>query len=190
MSEPVRESEFIETASGKVYFLGRWPDSGQPCVCCRADGGNTIVNADADVLWEACVNGPKCVECRAPLAFYRGYRDWQKREAAGLCFSCDHWLGLIAPDASVAVIDGFRYSISPDQPEGFRGFIGHGGAEFVIRFDDGREVTTRNLWANGRVPPHFSARIPNNARFIKASNHAGYVGFGSAAGARSEMAGA
>lgn len=188
MQQPIRESGFLEARGGAVYFLGRWPDAETWCVVSRdGEGGSfasTRTEADAKALWDACVTGAKCVECAAPLALGRCLSGWEQREADGVCHSCDFWRGLVSGGPNVAVIGGFRYSIAPDAPKGFRGFIGHGGAEFVIRFTDGREVITHNLWANGRVPPHFVGRIPDNATFVKAARAGGYIGSGSAVGIR------
>ena len=36
----------------------------------------------------------------------------------------------------------------------------------MIRFTDGREVITHNLWHQGTIPKHFRARLPDNAVFV------------------------
>lgn len=46
-------------------------------------------------------------------------------------------------------------------------FRGYGGRKFHIKFFDGREVVTTNLWHNGEVPEEYYSRIPDNAIFIR-----------------------
>jgi len=83
----------------------------------------------------------------------------------GKCFECSLWeerLPLVGqPD--VAIIDGTFYTIGDeDDTSPFRGF---GGDKFVIRFKDGREVTTTNLWCGGEVSDYWKPKFPNNADF-------------------------
>jgi hypothetical protein len=61
------------------------------------------------------------------------------------------------------VIDHNLYYIS-DEESIVRGF---GGARFTIIFDDGKVVTTTNLWHNGSIPSHLWDRFPNTAKFEK-----------------------
>lgn len=62
-------------------------------------------------------------------------------------------------------IDGEHYVICNEFPPA-GSFRGHSGRKFTIRFNDGREVTTTNLWAQGTVPAEFKDDLPDNARFI------------------------
>lgn len=89
--------------------------------------------------------------------------------AARLCHTCNFWNKRHSELASgqFAIIDGRAYFIKPDEAEGYQGFVGFGGAKHVIRFNDGREVVSRNLWFNGDVPDHWRARLPDNARFVE-----------------------
>ena len=45
--------------------------------------------------------------------------------------------------------------------------LGFGGAEFLVRLDDGREFFTDNNWSRGTVPPHLRKLLPSNAVFMK-----------------------
>lgn len=142
--------------------------------------GNHLLDAldyFADVL-----RGPRCVECGDPRNYGRWNDGTQARmDAQGVCLTCLFWRDRVAEHGpKVAIVDGERFSISPDMPRGYQGFIGHGGAEFRIRFHDGRNVVTRNLWAQGRVPDHFRDRLPNNAVFLRIGEYGGYCGTGSA----------
>jgi hypothetical protein len=131
----------------------------------------------ADVLL-----GPRCVECGDPAKaswFYDSRRPQMER--ACVCSTCYFWREKLREHGpNVAIVSGERFTIQPDQPRGYRGFLGHGGAEFRIRFHDGREVVTRNLWAQGRVPDHFRERLSNNAVFVRVGEYAGYRGSGTA----------
>ena len=44
-------------------------------------------------------------------------------------------------------------------------FQGFGGAEFRIRFNDGYEVITHNLWCQGEPEGSWKEKFPNNADF-------------------------
>ena len=45
--------------------------------------------------------------------------------------------------------------------------LGFGGAEFVVKLDDGREFFTDNNWHRGEVPPHLRKLLPANAVFLR-----------------------
>jgi hypothetical protein len=62
------------------------------------------------------------------------------------------------------VVNNVHYIIVPDTNSRFQG---HGGAVFEIAFHDGRRVTSRNLWTQGKIPPKWRDRFPNNAEFIQ-----------------------
>lgn len=89
-----------------------------------------------------------------------------------LCFNCAfwHWQHDLdsndpARQGNVAVIDGNHYVLGPDNnvnwPSGFC------GARFYIRFNDGREVSTNNLWGQGKIPTHLRHLFPDNAVFVE-----------------------
>lgn len=90
----------------------------------------------------------------------------------GKCWDCYFWsekVGWITDPHyadRVARIDGHHYVISPE--DGNRGMRGFGGQRFVIAFNDGRQVTTTNLWHQGEMPAFWRERLPDNARFVAA----------------------
>lgn len=148
------------------------------------DGSSTTWNtgadrADAERLYAEIMAAPRCLECGDPQA-----GKWDKQTTAQmaerqLCFTCNAWTNRQREDASrperVAIINGYHFTISPDQPRGYQGFLGHGGRRFDIRFHDGRDVVTHNLWAQGLIPGHFRDRMPDNAVFVQ-REEVGYVG--------------
>ena len=109
-----------------------------------------------------------------------------------LCMSCLFWTGYVEGNTNPThvVVGGFHYVIEPDR-DTTRGYgcLGHGGARFDIRFFDGREVVSRNLWAQGEIPDHFRDRLVDTAEFVKRGHvpvgnmrpgGGGYIGPGSA----------
>lgn len=84
-----------------------------------------------------------------------------------LCFGCDHWVSLekIGERSDVVRVGGVHYMIGAGTHDG-AGFKGFGGAQFKIKFVDGREAETRNLWCQGTIPHRFRERMPNNAEFL------------------------
>lgn len=95
----------------------------------------------------------------------------KRLEKLQLCFTCDFWWEKIYWRANgdtyegnrVARINNNHYTIHPD---GSAAFEGHGGRKFVIKFDNGDEVTTHNLWHQGEIPKWFRPHLPNNAVFV------------------------
>lgn len=83
----------------------------------------------------------------------------------GECFECSLWrerLSLVGKP-NIAIIDGTMYTIgNEDDPSPFRGF---GGDKFVIKFKDGRQVITTNLWCGGDISEAWKSKFPNNADF-------------------------
>lgn len=80
--------------------------------------------------------------------------------------SDDYWSKQASDRSDAVVIDGVHYRIRPDRPNPGPG-CGYGGRKFTIRFHDGREVRTRNLWYQGPIPPAWRDRLPDNAEFVK-----------------------
>ncbi len=87
------------------------------------------------------------------------------------CFITDFWNDYVkrANEKEIARINGGHYYIENDNTSSF-GFKGYGGNKFIIKFDDGRIVTTKNLWHQGTIPEEFKERLPDNAIFLQ-SNH-------------------
>ena len=105
----------------------------------------------------------KCPTCGKELSEF--FSDEKSMKEHGECFECSLWrerLSLVGnPD--VAIIDGTFYTIGDENdPSPFRGF---GGDKFVIRFKDGREVITTNLWCGGHISEHWKPQFLDNADF-------------------------
>lgn len=91
----------------------------------------------------------------------------EKIAATGLCFYCKHWDDLlnIKDRHDVVRIKGSHYMVgSARSPHRYNGF---GGSRFKIRFNDGREVETVDLWSQGQIADHFKERMPDNAVFVE-----------------------
>lgn len=147
--------------------------------------GNDLLAA-LDYFAELLCDRGRCAEC-GDLRFGEWQASTQQAvDEQGVCFTCWFWRERVKEHGpNVAIVNGHRYTISPDPPRGYQGFVGHGGAEFCIQFHDGRKVVSHNLWAQGRIPRHFHDRLPNNAAFVRRGHKsigafAGYGGPGSA----------
>lgn len=108
----------------------------------------------------------KCPTCGKELGTSSLYSsDERSMKEHGECFECSFWrdrLPLVGKP-NIAIIDGTFYTIDDeDSKDPFRGF---GGDKFVIRFKDGREITTTNLWCGGDIPEYWKPQFPNNADF-------------------------
>lgn len=88
------------------------------------------------------------------------------------CFSCCFWYEWIDKDKlpenkyRSAVIDGSHWHICEEVP-GPKRFRGMGGRTYRIRFADGTEVDTTNLWHQGDIPDIFRDAFPDNAEFVE-----------------------
>ena len=110
----------------------------------------------------------KCPICGNEIG--RFVSDTRAMEEHGKCFSCEIWEDrynkfqkLPKDQHSIAIIDGTFYTIGDENdPSPFRGF---GGDKFVIRFKDGKEIITTNLWCGGDIDPYWQKYLPNNADF-------------------------
>jgi hypothetical protein len=82
------------------------------------------------------------------------------------CFDCSFWvrkINLTGEDiARRVVVEGQHYMVAPEDGS-FKGF---GGRRFHIRFFDGREIDTGNLWHQGIIPVRFREAMPDNAVFV------------------------
>jgi hypothetical protein len=105
-----------------------------------------------------------CKECNEGID--TKYTNGESLRKQRLCFSCDFWYSKIKikDESHVVRVGGTHYMISSDNPpqSSYRGF---GGARYDIRFHDGREVSTTNLWCQGGIPARFKERLPDNAIF-------------------------
>jgi len=112
-----------------------------------------------------------CKICEAAIKF--GFSNDDELKRLQLCYACKFWWDRIEMVSNGDTFEGNRvarilnnhYIVYPDQPIG-SGFLGFGGKEFVIRFRDGTEVTTHNLWHQGAIPERFRSYLPNNADFV------------------------
>ena len=151
----------------------------------------------ARAAWEEITASLPCRECgEHPSGRWTEscMREMRERQ---LCFDCNSWtntLAKITPDH--LVIAGSLYRIGESEQSiarrcswpivngrlapYYQHVLGHGGAEFIIRYHDGRLITTTNLWAGGPIPDHFRERLPDNAEFESREESYAYVGHGSA----------
>ena len=101
-----------------------------------------------------------CKECGV-IENGKWARDVEERLARlNLCHACGFWTNLLGQDS--VRIGGEHYTIGDGKGQ----FRGHSGRAFLIRFLDGREVVTCDLWCQGKIPQHFKSRLPDNAEFI------------------------
>ena len=81
------------------------------------------------------------------------------------CFERNFWLEKIRNKDQYIIVNNEIYAIGEEDSKSiFRGF---GGANYIIKFFDGAEVSTTNLWYCGEIPEEFRDQLPDNAVFIK-----------------------
>lgn len=106
-----------------------------------------------------------CIRCGS--LFSTNYVIKKELVNRNMCFTCYFWEKYVGIKDSEKVVrvNGSHYVITHDDPKAY--FKGFGGAEFKIKFHDGREVVTHNLWSQGEIPEHFRNYLPDNAVFIQ-----------------------
>ncbi len=121
----------------------------------------------------------------------RGHVDAQRLKSAGVCATCDAWVGHWQDrnNENVVRVDGEhymygnhlqdaritqddtltsiaqRFAAKTTKKQG----LGMSGAVVIIRFNDGRTVITNDLWHQGTVPETFKQVLPNNAELERVS---------------------
>lgn len=118
-----------------------------------------------DLIEKEGVPEKPCVKCGN--IFGTNYHIKEELITGNICFTCFFWQHYAKQKDSlkVARIKQIHYMIERDDPDAV--FKGFGGAEFKIRFHDGREVVTHNLWCQGEIPKHFKEELSDNAVFIQ-----------------------
>jgi hypothetical protein len=83
------------------------------------------------------------------------------------CFHTHFWREIIAEKEKHIIIHGNCYCDGGniENPRS-TAFVGFSGRRFWIRFFDGHEITTNNLWTQGEIPEEFREQLPDNAEFF------------------------
>ena len=106
-----------------------------------------------------------CRECGDEENVSRWSPDLRQRLLEhGLCFTCEFWQEKVnwrAGDDPHAFVgqDFVHYRIGEEGAP----YPGFGGRTFEVAFDDGRRVTTSNLWCQGQIPERWRGRLSPNA---------------------------
>ena len=113
----------------------------------------------------------KCGKTKKELKYSKDYQ--QIMDLKDWCFDCAFWCKRAKVDLHRSVIveseNGREAFFIGNENADERAFRGHGGRQFNIKFHDGREVTTTNLWHNGIIPEVWYAHLPVNAVFNSGS---------------------
>ena len=123
--------------------------------------------------------GKLCSSCDAEYARDGSYQcsicsEWANQQTStedmkGMCFTCAYWQRYIdlKDKQNEVIVGGVHYRCNTDKPidninPQWNGF---GGRRWHIRFFDGRDVITNNLWYQGQIPERFRELLPDNAEF-------------------------
>lgn len=116
------------------------------------------------------INLLSCVTCKEKIntKFYEPIKSQLLKRQ--LCFNCNFWYDRLKAlqadtDHRCAVIDGDMYNVADSKNTDIQ-CNGFAGRKFTIRFHDGFEVTTNNLWHNGAISPFYIHLFKQNAVFI------------------------
>jgi len=114
------------------------------------------------ILKESIFN---CKECGVEVDSSH-WANGSELEQKQLCMNCESWMGYAkeANNPSSVRVNGHHYWIEKEDAKGMRGYD---GKPFLIKFKDGREVRTTNLWNQGQIPKLFKDRLLDNSIFLK-----------------------
>jgi len=94
-----------------------------------------------------------------------------------MCFTCHHWLGWVRDREKNCKFIIITSTIENGNEHRCQHFIcaedeksiwrGYNGQRFFIKFNDGRNITTTNLWHQGTIPEHFYHLFEPNAIFVR-----------------------
>lgn len=112
-----------------------------------------------------------CRECKALMALPKDKSEAMVALTINYCGLCYFWhqLEVVKNSPDSVRIGGKHYFIGKEtsleeDPPKWRGIA---GAKVIIKFFDGRTVTSTNFWYNGVIPDRWKNRLPENAEFIK-----------------------
>jgi hypothetical protein len=82
------------------------------------------------------------------------------------CFNTNFWNQKVEMknDPRVVRAKSEHYFIDKEEDDDY--FRGFNGAKFIVKFFDGREITTTNLRCNGTIPTEYRELLPDNAEII------------------------
>ena len=83
------------------------------------------------------------------------------------CFHVNYWNEMIEikDNPRIARINKNQYYIGEETSnKTFRGFSER---KYIIRFYNGREIVSTNLWYNGEIPESHQELLPDNAEFVR-----------------------
>lgn len=84
-----------------------------------------------------------------------------------LCFTDAFWEEKFRiADKNTFVVNHQRYHGSLIDKSQVKGFVGCGGADFYVKYNDGRVMHYNNVWFQGDIPKRWWNKIPNNAELI------------------------
>lgn len=103
-----------------------------------------------------------CGDKETPNHYYNAASMWHNE----MCFGCDFWQTRASQDKSypehtIVIANGIHYIIGDEDDKGFRGF---GGSRVKVKFNDGTERLSTNLWCQGDIPQQFKHLFPDNAK--------------------------
>lgn len=118
-----------------------------------------------------------CVLCgKHTGTMYATYGERMRRDKH--CFTCVYWQEQIAADAAdperAVIVNGVHHTLGDEPTEAQlrdrlkRSTLGWGGAKVRVRFHDGREVVSHNVWYQGEIPERWRDQLPDNAVFVTA----------------------
>lgn len=84
------------------------------------------------------------------------------------CYTCNYWINQSEDPSTSVILYGVHRRIGKELPNTPDMFKGHGGTPYIIKYIDGREVKTTNLWHQGTIPDRFRHIMPDNVVSIKA----------------------
>lgn len=147
----------------EIDEIKMWSEGGR--ITSRSRGYDTLEDLKEG---EGILEQP-CVICGGVAG--TKYMDNLTQIVRNMCFSCNFWTERVLQhkdNENVFIIEGQWYTDGgrKDNPK-YPQHLGFGGSEFKIQTNDGRIVSTNNLWFGGKIPKYFLSQLPDNAKSLK-----------------------
>jgi len=110
----------------------------------------------------------KCKICKKKIELNYGDGLNNKLILLQVCFDCNFWIDKFenVNHINSVRIDNNHYWIGKESDPSADSFRGFSGRKFIIKFKNGREVKTTNLWHQGEIPKWCRKYLPDNATFV------------------------
>lgn len=131
----------------------------------RCDSCTAGYDSEEDLRLKAKIPDAPCKICGQIYSTTTSIGNYLRQEH--ICFHCNFWTEYVSKKDNLQIVrvNGKHYWANKSS-EGDTRYNGFGGQKWHIKWSDGRELETNDLWSQGPIPRHFRDQLPDNAVFL------------------------